>query len=96
MDSLHTREGTKGGYNWSFYSNPEVDGLLEKAAVTADEAARNEQLAQIQELAVDDAIAIWLDQSEALQLYSDKMKNVTFDLIGHTPVLRFQQVTVEP
>lgn len=94
-DMLHSREETKGGYNWSFYSNPDVDQLIEEAAVTADTDDRNEMLHEVQKIAVEDAVAVWLDQSEAVQLYRDYIKNAVFDVIGNTPVLRFHQVSVE-
>jgi peptide/nickel transport system substrate-binding protein len=94
-DMLHSRQGTKGGYNWAFYSNTAVDELIDEAAVTSGEDQRNELLYQAQEIVVNDAVSIWLDQSEAVQLLNDKIKDPAFDVIGHLPVLRFYSVSVE-
>jgi ABC-type transport system substrate-binding protein len=42
------------GANWSNYVNPQVDMLLNQQAITLDQAARNQILAQIQQIVLED------------------------------------------
>ncbi|MFS7244707.1 ABC transporter substrate-binding protein [Rahnella inusitata] len=45
----------KGGFNSGYYSNPQVDTLLQKARMTTDTAARGALYRQVQQLVHDDA-----------------------------------------
>lgn len=45
----------KGGFNSGYYSNPEVDALLEKARTSTDQAERGKLYAQVQQIVHDDA-----------------------------------------
>lgn len=45
----------KGGFNSSYYSNPQVDRLLQKARLTTDTAARATLYRQVQQIVHDDA-----------------------------------------
>lgn len=47
--------GANGGYNWSQYSNPAVDDLLNKAAASADQDERAKLYGEVQKLAGADA-----------------------------------------
>lgn len=53
----------KGGFNSGYYSNPEVDKLLEQARATTEQAKRAELYKQMQQIVYDDApwafIANW-------------------------------------
>jgi peptide/nickel transport system substrate-binding protein len=52
-----------GGFNSGYYSNPEVDEILEKARTSTDQAERAELYKQMQEIVYEDApwafIANW-------------------------------------
>ncbi|MFM9108307.1 MAG: ABC transporter substrate-binding protein, partial [Chloroflexota bacterium] len=52
-------QGT-AGYNWGYYSNPELDKLLEDASAEPDEATRMELYGRAQELLVDDSPALYV------------------------------------
>ncbi|MCC8934063.1 ABC transporter substrate-binding protein [Rhizobium sp. 'Codium 1'] len=45
----------KGGFNSGYYSNPEVDELLEKARTSTDQAERGKLYGQVQQIVHDDA-----------------------------------------
>jgi peptide/nickel transport system substrate-binding protein len=45
----------EGGFNSSYYSNPEVDALLDKARVSTDQAERAELYKQVQAITNEDA-----------------------------------------
>lgn len=57
---IHTydKENGYGASNRGRYSNPEVDGMIEKALATVDDAARAELLAQATEAAIGDLAII--------------------------------------
>ena len=48
------------GYNWGYYSNPEVDKLLEQGTSEPDEAKRMASYAKAQELIAEEAPALFL------------------------------------
>ncbi len=56
--NFHSRN-IGGPYNWSFWSNPDFDKLLDQAAATADKTEKNKLLAKAQEILVEDAPAIY-------------------------------------
>ncbi|GAB5377265.1 MAG: hypothetical protein AcusKO_37270 [Acuticoccus sp.] len=45
----------KGGFNSGYYSNPQVDALLEKARTSTDQAERAELYKEMQEIVQEDA-----------------------------------------
>ncbi|RRQ74727.1 ABC transporter substrate-binding protein, partial [Streptomyces griseofuscus] len=45
----------KGGFNSGYYSNPQVDALLEKARLTTDNAERGQLYRQVQQIVHNDA-----------------------------------------
>ena len=53
----------EGGFNSGYYSNPEVDALLEQARVSTDQAERADLYRQVQAIVYEDApwafIANW-------------------------------------
>lgn len=48
-----------GGYNWSFFDDPEFDSLIDKAQFAADEQTRDAALAEAQAILIDEAPAIF-------------------------------------
>jgi peptide/nickel transport system substrate-binding protein len=59
----------KGGFNSGYYSNPEVDKLLEKARTSTDQAERAKLYKKMQQIVHDDApwafIANWKQNAVA-------------------------------
>jgi peptide/nickel transport system substrate-binding protein len=51
---------TKAVVNWTGYSNPEMDKLIDEMVVTVDEAKKKEQAIQYQKIAIPDAPALYL------------------------------------
>ena len=52
------------GVNWGFYSDPEMDKLLEAAQIAFEPAARNAALARYEKM-VNDSIMIWVVHDSA-------------------------------
>jgi len=59
--SLYHSSQIESGFNWSHYTNPEVDSLLEQGYAESDEEARMELYRQAQVLIMEDAalIPVW-------------------------------------
>jgi peptide/nickel transport system substrate-binding protein len=57
---FHSSQVAPLGVNWGFYSNPEVDALIDKAKVTFDVAEQERLLAKINEKVTDDAVLVWV------------------------------------
>ncbi len=56
--SLYHSSQIKSGFNWSHYTNPELDALLEEGYVESDTKARMDLYAQAQVLIMEDAVLI--------------------------------------
>jgi peptide/nickel transport system substrate-binding protein len=59
--SLYHSSQIESGFNWSHYTNPELDALLEEGYIETDEEARMELYRQAQVLIMEDAalIPVW-------------------------------------
>jgi ABC-type transport system substrate-binding protein len=62
------------GVNFGYYSDPEMDKLLNEAQVTFDPKARDELLAKIHTKMVDDALFLWVVHDVAPRAISPKVK----------------------
>src|SRR5215813_8958919 len=56
---FHSNQTAPVGVNWSYYSNPEVDKLIDEALATFDPARQDALMARVHEKVVDDAVLIW-------------------------------------
>lgn len=64
----------KAGLNWAYYSNPEVDALLEQAVTELDDARRIELYREAERMIVDDAPALFLSYSKFRLPILDEVK----------------------
>jgi peptide/nickel transport system substrate-binding protein len=62
------------GVNFGYYSDPEMDKLLNEAQVTFEPKARDEVLAKIHSKMVDDALFLWVVHDVAPRAISPKVK----------------------
>jgi peptide/nickel transport system substrate-binding protein len=76
-----------GGFNSGYYSNPEVDELLEKARTSTDQAERAELYKQMQELVYEDApwafVANWKQNAVTTDLVQNFELQPSFFLLLH-------------
>ena len=78
---------TGGQYNYSLYSNPAMDALLEKGAATADTAARQQVYKDFQALWVEELpIAPWYWQNR-LGAMNKRVKNASY-MLGTNGLIR--------
>lgn len=70
--------------NRSFYSNEEVDALLDEGRTTADEAVRQEAYSEVQQILIDDAPAVYLNHTSfLLGVNNDGVNNIGLDPVGN-------------
>lgn len=71
-------QGT-AGYNWSYYSNPELDDLLTQASAEADETKRLEMYGEAQAMLVEDAPALFLYEKRYRLPMRDTVQGFVFN-----------------
>ncbi|MFT4037161.1 MAG: ABC transporter substrate-binding protein [Thermomicrobiales bacterium] len=76
-----------GAYNWSFYDSPEMDKLLIDAAATVDQATRESLYAQIQQLAMKEALVAPIYNLGAIYALRSYVKDFRVDSRGWYPWL---------
>ena len=78
--------GTGGETNYTGYSNPEMDALLEKAAAALDPEERVRLYSEIQRLYVEEMPAIILNTPKALTVVNKKVIGARPGANGPPPV----------
>jgi peptide/nickel transport system substrate-binding protein len=71
-------QGT-AGYNWGYYSNPELDKLLDQGAAEVDAAKRTEIYNKAQDLLVDDAPALFVYEKHYRLPMRDNVEGFVFN-----------------
>ncbi len=60
--------------NWGYYSDPEMDKLLNQASLAFDAAERDKVLGQAHQKMVDEALFIWVVHDVAPRAMTKKVK----------------------
>ncbi len=76
-----------GGFNWSKFSDPEVDAWLGEGVRTNDPARRRELYAQVQQTVMEQALIIPIRDYVNLNVASSKVKGLRYSLQGWFPWL---------
>ncbi|NKE45380.1 ABC transporter substrate-binding protein [Roseomonas frigidaquae] len=87
---LHT-ERHRGG-NASYYSNPEVDRLLEEALATPDQAKRAPLYEQVARISSEDAAAIFIHNTKWYGPFRKNVSGVRFCPIGDGQEMRWLSI----
>jgi len=72
---FHSNQTAPVGVNWSYYSNPEVDKLIDEALATFDATKQDTLMAKVHEKVVDDAVLIWVVHDTNPHALSPKIKS---------------------
>lgn len=72
---FHSNQAAPVGVNWSYYSNPEVDKLIDEALATFDATKQDALMARVHEKVVDDAALIWVVHDTNPHALSPKIKS---------------------
>lgn len=75
--------GAKGGYNWSQYSNPAVDELLNKAASSADPEERAALYSEVQKLVGADNVVITVSLPGATVALAANVEGYVYNAAHH-------------
>jgi peptide/nickel transport system substrate-binding protein len=87
--------GQWGSFNsCSFYSNPEVDSLLDEARVTGDPAVRTEMYNEAQRLIAADQPSVWMYAESTLLAFNDCVKGYQYRPLESLSVL-FQDLWMD-
>lgn len=73
------------GFNWSLYSDPNLDKILEDAAASTDINKRKELYSQAQKIVMDQALTLPLNVSHQLMVTRGEVNGVRLDTRGNTP-----------
>ncbi|MEJ5914553.1 ABC transporter substrate-binding protein [Pseudokineococcus sp. 1T1Z-3] len=89
FDFYQSQHITDGASNYQGYSNPEVDALLEEAAVETDEDARKALYDEASAIIVDDASYVYLYNPDVVQAWAPGLSGYT---IRADRAINFEQV----
>jgi peptide/nickel transport system substrate-binding protein len=90
-EMLHTNR--HGGGNGSYYSNPEVDRLLDEALATADQEKRAPLYEQIAKISSEDAAGIYIHNTKWFGPFRKNVSGVRFCPIGDGQEMRWLSIT---
>jgi peptide/nickel transport system substrate-binding protein len=74
-----TQAQGSAGYNWGYYSNPQIDKLLDAGSTEPDEKKRLDLYAQAQKLLVEESPALFIYEKNYRLPMSDKLKGFVFN-----------------
>jgi peptide/nickel transport system substrate-binding protein len=77
----------EGGFNWSKFSDAQLDGWLEEGTQEMDEAARREIYASIQQTIMEQALILPIRDYVNLNAAQAGVENLRFDQQGWFPLL---------
>lgn len=78
----------KGGYNWSYYSNPRVDRLLDEARSAPDDASQGAILTELVDTIMADFAAVYVVEPTLAQPVREGW-DVTYETLDYNYVIRF-------
>ncbi|MGR3363405.1 MAG: ABC transporter substrate-binding protein [Maritimibacter harenae] len=70
---------SEGGFNSGYYSNPEVDALLDKARVETDQEERAKLYKEMQEIVQEDAPWVFVANWKQNAVTSDRVENLVLE-----------------
>jgi ABC-type transport system substrate-binding protein len=71
--------GANAGYNWGYYSNPQLDKLLDSASAEPDEKKRFALYAQAQKLLVEESPALFVYEKNYRLPMNGKLQGFVFN-----------------
>jgi peptide/nickel transport system substrate-binding protein len=86
--AFHSSSIIPKGANRQYYSNPRVDSLIDAARIEADQNARKQDYAAIQQILAEDVPYIDLWYFDNVLVYSSRVKNLQLNPSGNYDFLR--------
>ena len=78
--------------NRSYYSNPQVDSLIEEGRKTIDQKKRAQVYAQVQQIVARDLPSLNLWYLDNMMVHSSRMRNVHISPAGNYDFLRTAEI----
>jgi peptide/nickel transport system substrate-binding protein len=79
---------SKGGYNWSYHQDPELDRRIAELSTMEDEGARNEAVMQLNQEIANSNLALYVAQPTMAQPVREEW-DVTYENLDYDYVVRF-------
>jgi peptide/nickel transport system substrate-binding protein len=89
----HSTQADTRGQNYTSFSNPEADAILEQARRTTDQPTRAAMYRRFQQIFADEVPALLLYQSVSQYVMDQAVRNVQVSRLMLDPSERFQTVT---
>jgi peptide/nickel transport system substrate-binding protein len=90
--TFHSRKFTPNGANRNFYSNPQVDALVDKARSELDQGKRRSMYIEIQRILANDVPSINLWYLDNVLVHTRRVKNLTLNPPGNYDFLKTAQL----
>ena len=72
------------GVNWSYYSNAEIDALINEVLTTFDAGKQQDLLKQIDKAIYDDAMGVTVFAFPQITAYSEKLEGISSSALAPT------------
>lgn len=79
---------SKGGYNWSYFVDPEVDKAIKELSTIRDDAARDQAVTDLNKSLADKYLALYIAQPTLAQPVREEW-DVTYENMDYNYVVRF-------
>lgn len=79
----------KSGYNWSYYSDPQVDKWLDEIPTIQDPKQRNDALIKLQQKIVADVPALYVISPTLAQPVRSNIDNAVYETLDYNYLVRF-------
>lgn len=93
--AFHSSKFTPNGANRTFYSNPQVDALIDQARAELDQNIRKKLYAQIQRILAEDLPSINLWYLDNVLVHTKRVKNLSLNPPGNYDFLKTAELAAE-
>jgi peptide/nickel transport system substrate-binding protein len=90
--AFHSSKFTPNGANRSFYSNPQVDALIDRALSELDQSKRKQLYAQLQRILAEDLPSIYLWYLDNILVHAKRVANLSLNPPGNYDFLRTAEI----
>ncbi len=91
--AFHSRNFPPAGRNRSFYSNPEVDNLIDQASRETNQGDRKRLYAELQQILAQDLPSINLWYFDNVLVHTRRVRNVTLNPSGNYDFLKTAEIS---
>ncbi len=93
--AFHARNFPPAGRNRSFYSNPQVDSLIDQASRETNQNVRKRLYAEVQEILAQDLPSINLWYFDNVLVHTRRVRNITLNPSGNYDFLKTAEISTQ-